>query len=279
MSGADLPALPAGPNGGRAEHAAGLLDALAMRTRIVGALVIREMQTRFGRHNIGFVWLFLEPLTLGLFIGLMHGAHGQSLPGGVNPIYFSLVGYVPFFMFRAIVGRAGTALHANLTLLFHRQVTPFDIVLARNVLEGAAVLGVIVLIIGIASWVLDDAPDNVGLVLLAVSLSFLFAHGLSMCVAALCARYEGAERFIHPLTYLMLPFSGAFIAMAWLPPNLRELLLWSPLVHVHEAIREGVFGARIRSYADLQYFAFWIVGVNLVGAAALRSARRRLSIF
>jgi ABC-type polysaccharide/polyol phosphate export permease len=34
---------------------------------VLGALLIRELLTRYGRHNIGFLWLFVEPMifTLG----------------------------------------------------------------------------------------------------------------------------------------------------------------------------------------------------------------------
>ncbi len=277
MSGAAVPSPPLGPAGGGTSR--GLGDMFATRARVVHALIMREMQTRFGRHNIGFAWLFFEPLFLGTVVGLMHSLHGKHMPAGIDPLYFSLVGYVPYFMFRAIVGRASTAMHANLTLLFHRQVTPLDIMLARNILEGVAVLGVVLLILGIGSWVTGDFPDNAGLVVLALFLMWLLSHGLSMCVAALTSRWEGTERFIHPMTYFMLPLSGAFIALDWLPAGLREVLLWVPLAHLHEAIREGVFGHRVVSYFDLGYVMQWVLGTNLVGVAALRTARRKLNVF
>jgi ABC-type polysaccharide/polyol phosphate export permease len=36
--------------------------------RVIGALLMREILTRYGRHNIGFMWLFVEPMmfTLGV---------------------------------------------------------------------------------------------------------------------------------------------------------------------------------------------------------------------
>ena len=44
-----------------------LRRSLAIQSRIVRALLLREILTRFGRHNIGFLWLFVEPMlfTLG----------------------------------------------------------------------------------------------------------------------------------------------------------------------------------------------------------------------
>jgi capsular polysaccharide transport system permease protein len=269
-----LPQLPAGRPRGH-----WLAEALATQTRVIGALIMREIQTRFGRHNLGFLWLFFEPLFLGSMVGVIHYAHGQHLPGGINPFIFTIVGYVPFFMFRAIVNRASSALHSNLTLLFHRQVTPADVMISRNVLEGTAVTGVILLILTVSAAWAEIWPDNVGLILLALFMMFMLSHGLSMLVAAAASNWDGFDRLLHPITYLMMPLSGAFYALHWFPPGVRELLLWNPLVSIHEAIRHGMFGSAIPSYYDLQYVTWWILGANLLGLAALRSARRKLNIF
>nr|WP_280842811.1 ABC transporter permease [Pararoseomonas baculiformis] len=252
---------------------------MATQGRVIGALVMREMQTRFGRHNLGFLWLFFEPLFLGCMVGLMHYAHGRHLPGGVNPFLFSIAGYVPFFMFRTMVNRAGSALHANLTLLFHRQVTPVDVMIARNLLEAASVVGVIILILSVAIWLVGIWPANPLLVFFALMLMAVLCHGISMGVAALVSRWEGADRLIHPITYLMMPLSGAFFALHWLPNWAREALLWNPLVSIHEAIREGIFGNAFPSYYDLKYVGWCILITNLLGMLALRTARRKLEIF
>jgi len=38
------------------------LRSLVIQTRVIGALVMREIITRYGRHNIGFMWVFVEPM-------------------------------------------------------------------------------------------------------------------------------------------------------------------------------------------------------------------------
>lgn len=42
-----------------------VLHGLRVQLRVVGALTLRERGTRFGRDNLGYVWLFLEPALLG----------------------------------------------------------------------------------------------------------------------------------------------------------------------------------------------------------------------
>jgi ABC-2 type transport system permease protein/capsular polysaccharide transport system permease protein len=39
-----------------------LRHSFEIQRRVIGALLMREVITRFGRHNIGFLWLFVEPM-------------------------------------------------------------------------------------------------------------------------------------------------------------------------------------------------------------------------
>ncbi|MFT8245127.1 ABC transporter permease [Roseomonas sp. BN140053] len=256
-----------------------LSESARIQGSVIGALIMRELQTRFGRHNIGFLWLFLEPLVLGTAVAAIHYASGHSMPGGLDPFMFSIIGYVPFFVFRAIFNRAPTAIHANLTLLFHRHVTLLDIMIARNLLESAAVTGVILILLAFTSVIAGQAPENVSLIMFGMICMILLSHGLSLMLAAAGTVWEGFDRLVHPFTYLMMPLSGAFYALAWFPPEVREALLWIPLVNIHEMIREGQFGSRLVSYYDVSYIIEWILVTNLLGMAALRRVRRNLSMF
>jgi ABC-type polysaccharide/polyol phosphate export permease len=47
--------------------------AIAVQNRVWGALFLREIQTRYGRRNIGFAWLFLEPLIFAFPVPIMIG--------------------------------------------------------------------------------------------------------------------------------------------------------------------------------------------------------------
>src|SRR3546814_5552704 len=40
----------------------GLLAGFKIQRNVVAALFMREVLTRFGRHNIGFLWMFVEPM-------------------------------------------------------------------------------------------------------------------------------------------------------------------------------------------------------------------------
>jgi capsular polysaccharide transport system permease protein len=39
-----------------------MLDAAELQGIVIGAVMMRELHTRYGRENLGFVWLIVEPL-------------------------------------------------------------------------------------------------------------------------------------------------------------------------------------------------------------------------
>src|SRR5215217_5632277 len=93
-----------------------LLRASAIEWRVVHALLMREVLTRFGRHNIGFLWLFVEPMlfTLGVTAlwTLAKQLHGSNLPIAA----FALTGYSAVLLWRNMPSRTIGAVEPNLAL-------------------------------------------------------------------------------------------------------------------------------------------------------------------
>jgi capsular polysaccharide transport system permease protein len=267
---AGYPAGPGRPGGST------LLRGLAVQGRVIHALILRELQTRFGRGHLGFLWLFLEPLILATAIGGLHYFAGHGTGKGVPIFVFYLIGYIPFFAFRAIINRASSAFTSNATLMYHRQVRLFDIVIARNMLEMAAVLTIMTFTVIGTAMVLGRMPYSVPALVGGAVLLLAYAQGLGLLAAAVSSVSEVGERLIHPLTYLSLPISGAFFTMHSLPPSVRDLMLWNPQVHLHEMMREGMFGDVLISYYSVPYMVGAVLVVNLLGMCAMRAVRPKL---
>ena len=110
-------------------------SAWAVQRRVIGALLMREIQARWGRRNLGFAWLFCEPLVFALPVlamwSLMH--HGTN--SGVPFLAFMWSGYLPLLMFRHVTGHCLYAVRSGGALFYHRDITPFDVVVARIGLE------------------------------------------------------------------------------------------------------------------------------------------------
>ncbi|MDJ0389786.1 ABC transporter permease [Roseomonas sp. E05] len=250
----------------------------AAQAGVISALFIREMLTRVGRSRLGILWLMAEPIILSSMISLLHWATRSELPNGLPVFLFYALSYVPFMMFRSIVNRGSSGIQANISLLHHRRITLLDVMVARNLMEMMVCATVIALYMVIATLFLGEPPHAPALFVFGLALSALLANGLAMVLGSAQVVWEWIEHLVHPFTYLMLPISAAFFMLDMMPQETRELLLWNPLVHVHEMNRWAQFGDRVTPYYDISYVLLWIVLLNLLGMAGLRVARSRLSM-
>ncbi|MBE9604421.1 ABC transporter permease [Acetobacteraceae bacterium H6797] len=255
------------------------LQALRLQIDVIGALIMRESETRYGHHRTGIIWMFAEPLLLGLAVSVIKVYMGYKLPPGVPILMYGIICYLPFYMFRALIGRSSGALQANMTLLFHRNVTLLDVMIARSTLELMSIIGVVVIIELAAGFMIGHWPAKPMTLIAALLLMALLGHGLGMMVAALTAAYEGIERLVHMFTYLMMPLSGAMFMLETVPPAWRDLLLWVPLPNIHEMARDGQFGTLLIHHYDVSYIVYWVIGTNLLGMLALRAIRPKLTVF
>ena len=252
---------------------------LRIQANVIGALIIRELHTRFGRENIGYLWIFAEPMLLAVAVGALHSRQHVPIGGGVRSVPFAIAGYTLFIMFRSMVSRAETLLEANRPLLNHRRVTIFDMLIARALLEAAGTTMVLVLLLA-GAWVLDlfDAPADLLLMGGAVVLLAWFSFALSMIVTTLSHESPMAGRLIHPLLYLSMPLSGAFFTMLWVPPSFRAVLGWIPTVPMFELLRLGMFDGYPADYTGAAYPIAWCGLLTLVGLAGLRILRPRVQL-
>jgi capsular polysaccharide transport system permease protein len=236
-------------------------DNLRINRRVIGALLVREMLTRYGRHNIGFLWLFVEPMLFTLGVTALWTAtksvHGSDLP----IVAFALTGYSSVLLWRNMPGRCIGALWSNLSLMYHRNIKVLDIYAARLLLEfgGAtisfATLSVVFIAVG---WL--ALPEDFLMVAAGWLLLAWFGAALAIFLGALSHHSELVDKLWHPASYLLFPLSGAAFLVAALPVFAQEIVLYIPTVHGVEMVREGWFGSQAQAIYDVSY----LVSCNLV---------------
>lgn len=254
-------------------------DAASLQVIVIGALMMREIHTRYGRDNLGFLWLVMEPLMFSMgVIGLWTGLHGRY-QHGVPILAFVITGYLPLTLWRHVTNRAVHCFRANSALLYHRQVRMMDLLAARIVLEffGAVIAFVM---IAFVFWAADmyEPPREWGLFYLGWMYFVLFVAGFGMIVGSLTEIYEWTEKMVGPLMYLMLPICGVFFMVDWLPEKWRHYALYVPTVSAFEMIRGGQFGSAVRVHYDLAYLSLCCAGMILLGFVLCRNVHRHLVI-
>jgi capsular polysaccharide transport system permease protein len=259
--------------------AASFRAALRVQGNVIGALILRELHTRFGRANIGYLWLFAEPMLLAIAVALLHSNHDLPIAGGIRPIPFAIAGYGLFIMFRSVVSRAESVLEANRPLLHHRPVTIPDMLIARMALEAVSTIVMLAVLLG-GAWALGlaDPLARPEAFAGAVALMCWFSFGLSMLVTTASHQSPMVGRLVHPLLYLSLPLSGAFFALSWFPQGVRDLLVWVPTVHIFELLKVGQFEPFESRWIDLPYVIGWCGALTLFGLLGLQHLRARIEL-
>jgi capsular polysaccharide transport system permease protein len=252
---------------------------LSTQFRVIGALLMRELHTRYGRENIGYLWLIGEPLMLASVMALLHHSGHTAYGSDIKPLPFVVLGYTTFIMFRGIVNRSDSALTANAPLLYHRMVTIFDIVTSRALLEAAGtVLAYSVLMALLWSLGLVALPARPLYLYAAQALMFWYALGNSMIIASITFHNRTIERLVHPYSYFMIPLSGAFFQTSMIPEPYRSWLMLVPLPHIMELARYGQFKSANLDYCDPWYVVASCVVLTWVGLVTMRIYRNKVHL-
>lgn len=250
---------------------------LTVQRRVIYALMLREMQARFGRSNIGYLWALVEPLLLVGVFTLGYMALGKrSPPQGMEFLPFLSTGIITYLSLRNIASRMSGAIESNRGLLFYPQVTPFDLMVGRLLLEGATFIAVFVVIIG-GGVILGYAslPDRPFVLLLTLFFVVLLGAAIGMLQGAITMNFPWIDRFMRPFWRLMLWTSGVFFSLKQLPVSVQDVLVWNPILHVIELMRAAYF-AQVEPYrVSYSYVGWWVLGAGFIGLLCERMFRDR----
>lgn len=243
-----------------------LKHSFIIQKRVIGALLMREIITRYGRNNLGFLWLFIEPLLMTGLIVFLWGSLRFNQYSSLNIIAFMVTGYPLMMMWRNSSGRAIGAVSANISLLYHRNVRVFDTLIARMLLEiaGATIAQIVLMAILIVLGIIP-MPKDLFYMLLAWSLMAMFAIGLGLILCSIAQRFEIFNRLWGTISFLLMPLSGAFFFIHNAPTIAKPYLLWIPMIHGSEMFRKGYFGDSVTTYENPWYLLLVNLTLLLVG--------------
>ncbi|MGA0596484.1 ABC transporter permease [Enterovirga sp. CN4-39] len=247
--------------------------------RVIDALMVREIYTRFGRENIGFLWIIVEPAmfclgVVALWSAIKHSGHEET---AIVP--FVITGYMPLLFFRHLCGKLMRCMQANGALLYHRQVKVISLYLARigvEFLGTTASFAVVMFMFYMAG--LAEAPHDLSLMLGGWLMYCWFGASFAMLIGALAERSEVVEKIWSPASYISIPFSGTFYMLYWMPDELRRVLEWSPQVNGVEMLRSGYFGPGIPTYYYPAYTLLCCAILTFVGLYLVSRAREHIEI-
>lgn len=250
-----------------------------IQVRVIGALMMRELTTRFGRENIGFLWIMAEPLLFASLVGLMWTFMKGYSEHGVNVMAFTVSGYIPLTLLRSGLARCAMLFTVNGGLMYHSQIKIIDFVFVRFFIEciGAMLAYFFIALLLITVGVFP-VPSSIGFMLLGWLYYCIFVLSLCFMLAPLSEISEAVEKVLPVVTYIMIPFSGTFNLTEWLSPQVQAVVAYSPPVHGMEMMRYGIFGDIIHPHFDYVYPLGFSMVLLCLGLALCRYVRRELVV-
>ena len=251
--------------------------ALRQQGRVLFALMMREMVTRYGRSPLGYVWAIIEPAGFIAFLSVLFAQIAHAPPVGRSFPLFYATGYVAFHWILDIANVTGRSVHVNRPLLAFPAVTPLDTVLARFLLQALTGLAVAGLIFGA---ILAIFPDQVRLdpapLMLAFALAALLGLGIGVLNCWAFAHSKSWELAWGVIARPIFLISCVFFSFASLPAFAREVLWWNPVVHIVGLMRAGFYPIYDPAHVAPGYVLGVGLGLLLAGLLGLHFGRARL---
>jgi capsular polysaccharide transport system permease protein len=245
-----------------------ILEQLLLQLRVITAVARREMQVRASKGQFGIVGVFVEPLALiGTFLALRILLRGAGDGTYMNVVLWLAMGFVPFFMFADIAIKAIGGVQKNSELYFYRRIKPLDSLLG-NTLLLAQIFGSLLLlfVLAVSAWDWQFAVRDVGAaVFLFVGLVFL-GFGVGLTTLVIGHRVPLVAWMMQMfLRRILLWTSCIFFSISIIPDAFRPWILWNPIAHGVELLRQACNPAYPAPGVSAPYFWAWVVGAFGLG--------------
>ena len=246
-------------------------QSLAVQKKVIEALFLRELKTRFGDKRLGFFWVFLEPaLHLMMFVAVW-ALLGRLGPQNINPILYLITGIMPYLLFTSTVTKVMKAIAGNRALLVFPQIRPLDFVLTRMLMEFTTYTIVFIGFIVTLRFIgIQFEIKNVLGLIGVFTLTVLLGGGIGLFLTPFVSMFPMIDYGVKMTIRIMYLTSGVFFSLERLPHAMLQYVTWNPLLHIIQQSRSDFFPQLVlkSEYSDLTYVmsltaAFWLLGMIL----------------
>nr|WP_307968437.1 ABC transporter permease [Sinorhizobium medicae] len=245
--------------------------------RVVVAMIVREMSTRFGRKPGGYLWALLEPAGYIAMMTSIFGTLARTPALGTSFVLFFATGYLGYQMYQAKVVYLSSAVRANKGLLGYPNVAPIDTISARLILQTATTSLVSIVVFSAIFMTLPFVPEiNWAHILEAESAAALLSLGVGMFNSVMFVRYALYEQIYAIVTRPMFLLSGVFFLPDTMSPPYRDILMYNPVCHIIMLFRTGLYPEYRATGFDYAYMFEVAVSVLVAGLTVFTFSRGTL---
>jgi capsular polysaccharide transport system permease protein len=264
-----------GMRGGRSDGA--MVRAVRAKLRVIGAVMLRDLRTRFFNHGLGYLLAVAWPMAHILILLGFYTLLGRLAPYGDSMVVFFATALVPFMAWNYMSRFIMLSLVMNRALLAFPAVRILDILLGRAALEllaSCAMVGLLCLLALL--WGIDFVPHDLVGAAEALAASFALGLGCGMVSAVIAMILPGWVTAYTLLIIASYICSGILFVPASLPGALVEWLCWLPTFHLIEWMRVAYYEGYPDHLLDRGYVLGWGIFTIFLGLGLERMLRGRL---
>lgn len=233
--------------------------------RVLSALMLRDMRSRFGGTYWGYLVQVLWPCVhLGIIVGAMT-YRGLKPPMTDSAMLFVATGALPALGFQYISREVmkGYLIHKPLT--YFPQVKGFDTVVARCLVETvSSFMGVILILIVLYCFGADPVPTDMFCAMTGYLAAIFLGIGIGTINVGICSVFPGWALGYILVTLLLYLTSGVYFLACYMPDEIYSWMKWNPVTQIIEWVRLG-YDPSLPVQIDYVYIFGWIFGSLVIG--------------
>ncbi|SBO44592.1 ABC transporter permease [Cyanobium sp. NIES-981] len=220
-----------------------IIQKLFLQLRIVNAIARRELQMRAAMGPMGVVGVFVEPLFfIAIFMSFrLFGSQGGLQPDYINPVLWTAIGFVGFFMFSEVALKALNGVKKSTKLTYYNRIRPIDYLLGSAILD-TQVFSLLILAFILGSFFYEWKPivEEPGLAVFYFVMLSLLAFGVGLVTLIIGHRIPFVASIARTAIRRLLLFTSCiFFSISTIPNIFRGWILWNPLAHGIELLRHA----------------------------------------
>ncbi len=206
--------------------------------RVLKALVLRDLTTRYAQHRLGFVLGVILPVFGLAVLMIAFKLRGRMVPADFSVGVFVATGYPLWLAFIGMFTKVMASSSRVDALLMFPQITQLDLIIS-NIIVEFSLNTVVFLVLCAGVLVFTDSPaprDPTGVLLCYWSCAWIGA-ALGLTMSAVHRMAPLVTNFITPFLRFGMWVSGVVFMVNRLPTWSWTYLRWNPILHAVEGAR------------------------------------------
>ncbi|WHQ68766.1 ABC transporter permease [Methylorubrum extorquens] len=233
--------------------------------RVLSALMLRDMRSRFGGTFWGYLVQVLWPCVhLGIIVGAMR-FRGMRSPMGDDTMIFAATGALPALAFRYVSREVMKGYQIHKPLTYFPQVKAFDTVVARALVEiVSSFMGLVLICAVLFCFSSDPVPEDMFMAITGYLASIALGIGVGWVNVGIVSVFPGWNIGYIGISILIYLTSGVYFLACYMPDQIYYYMKWNPITDLIEWVRLG-YDPELPVQIDYMYVFGWVFGSLTIG--------------